>query len=422
MNRITSLAMTDVRCFAETQRTELPRIAVLVGENSSGKSTLLGCARIIARLAGLDGLRDDKPFEDPPFSMGGFETIARSGASEFAIEATLEGHRYDRVRVVYDRGPKGEPRERELELSLSAEQGRSAAFRVARPRSPRSGSPEMWCVSGPGFEFEFPQSLVSHQQFSTWLSSTVRLGNLPHEGSATLWRKRTGGGSPDAETHFARFNNFFRRGDLFPGAEHRLPVVAHDPSGWPRQREHGANPLGGELDDDTIERIVVLGKRLGLFSSLEVRRGPGGTYQIWANASGELFNIVDVGFGVQSVLPLLHAVAAAPEGATLLLQEPEAHLHPRAQAALVRVIAEREQRVLVETHSDHVPDWFRIAVMSGHIDPQDLGIVHFERADRGASTTLHDIRVDEQANLNDTPAGFRRFFLDETERLLGFRR
>ena len=50
--------------------------------------------------------------------MGGFETIAHPGVSEFAIEATFEGHRYDRVRVVYDRGPGGEPRERELELSI----------------------------------------------------------------------------------------------------------------------------------------------------------------------------------------------------------------------------------------------------------------------------------------------------------------
>ena len=41
MSRITSLALTDVRCFAQTQRTGLPRITVLVGENSTGKSTLL---------------------------------------------------------------------------------------------------------------------------------------------------------------------------------------------------------------------------------------------------------------------------------------------------------------------------------------------------------------------------------------------
>ena len=422
MSRITSLALTDVRCFAQTQRTELPRITVLVGENSSGKSTFLGCARTIARLSDLVDLSDRNPFDDPPFSMGDFETVAHSGASQFAIEATFENHRYERVRVVYDRGPEGEPRERELELSLSAESGRGGVFRVTRPGSHRSGSPEMWRVAGPEFEFEFPQSMVSDRQFSTWLSSSVRRGNLPHEGSTTQWRKRTRDASPEASGMFARFNNFFRRGDLLPGPEHRLPVAADDPNGWPRKREYESNPFGKRLDDATLERIVLLGKRLNLFRSLEVRRGLGGTYEIWVNASGEEYNVVDVGFGIHSVLPLLHAVASAPKEATLFLQQPETHLHPKAQAALVRLVAQRGRRLLVETHSDHIPDWLRIAVMSGDIDPHDLGIVYFDRVDGGGSTILHDIRVDEQANLIDTPPRFRQFFLDETERLLGFRR
>ena len=422
MSRITSLALTDVRCFAGTQRTGLPRVTVLVGENSAGKSTFLGCARAIARLSELIDLSDGNPFDDPPFAMGGFETIARTEASKFAIEAALEGHRYDRVRVVYDRGPGDEPRERELELSLSAESGQSGVFRVTRPRSPRSGKPEMWRVAGPGFEFEFPQSIVSYRQFSTWLSSSVRRGNLPHEGNTTLWRKRSGEASPEADRMFARFTNFFRRSDLLPGPEHRLPVAADDPDGWPRDREYPSHPFGKSLDDATIERIVGLGRRLNLFSSLDVRRGAGGTHEIWVNASGEELNLVDVGFGIHSVLPLLHAVASAPKEATLLMQQPETHLHPQAQAALVRLVAKQGYRLLVETHSDHIPDWFRIVVMSGDIEPDDLGIVYFDRVDGGRSTILHDIRVDDQANLIDTPPGFRRFFLDETERLLGFRR
>ena len=216
MSRITSLALTDVRCFARTQRTELPRITLLVGENSTGKSTFLGCALAIARVSDLADLSDKNPFDDRPFSMGGFQTIAHSGASKFGIEATLEGHRYNRVRVVYDCGPGGEPRERELELSLSTESGQPGVFRVTRPRLPRSGGPEMWRVAGPEFEFEFPQSLVSYRQFSTWLSSSVRRGNLPHEGDTTLWRKRTGDASPEAQRMFAGFTNFFRRSDLFP--------------------------------------------------------------------------------------------------------------------------------------------------------------------------------------------------------------
>ncbi len=405
MSRVTSLALTDVRCFAGTQRTGLPRVTVLVGENGTGKSTFLGCARAIARLSDLADPGDGNPFGDPPLSMGGFETIARSGAAKFSIEATLEDHRYDRVRVVYDRGPAGEPRERELELSLSPESGQPGVFRVTRPRSPRSGSPEVWRVAGPDFEFEFPQSLVSCRQISTWLSIAVRRGDLPHEGDAAPWGKRTEDASPEADPMFARFTDFFRRSDLLPGAEHRLPVAADDPVGWPREREYASNPFGEGLDDVTLDRIVALGRRLDLFSGLEVRRGRGGTYEIRVNATGTYRNVVDVGRGVHSVLPVLHIIASAPEKATLLLQQPETRLHPRAQAALVRLIAQRGHPLLVETHSDHVPDWLRIEVMSGDLDPADLGIVHFDRIDGGGSTVLHDIRVDDQANLIDAPPG-----------------
>ena len=84
------------------------------------------------------------------------------------------------------------------------------------------------------------------------------------------------------------------------------------------------------------------------------------------------------------------------------------------------MIASRRNRLLVETHSDHIPDWFRIAAMAGKVDKNDLGIVFFCRTDGGASTVLHDIRLDKQANLVGAPPRFRAFFLDETQRLLGF--
>lgn len=102
--------------------------------------------------------------------------------------------------------------------------------------------------------------MVSYRQFSTWLSGSVRRGNLPHEGDATLWRKRTGDASPEAIRMFARFTNFFRQSDLFPGPEHRLPIAAADPNGWPREREYASNPFGKGFDDETLERVVALGR------------------------------------------------------------------------------------------------------------------------------------------------------------------
>ena len=118
MSALTSLALTNVRCFQGTQQARLPRVALLVGDNSAGKTTFLACHRALAELAGLgtpldgDGIKDlseDNRFDRPPFGMGSFETIARSGATEFTLEGTLSDHCYERVRVVYDRGRDGLP-------------------------------------------------------------------------------------------------------------------------------------------------------------------------------------------------------------------------------------------------------------------------------------------------------------------------
>ena len=422
MSAITSLALTDVRCFAGTQHGGLPRIAVLVGENSAGKSTFLGCLHGMAKLASLADLRDENHFDSPPFNMGAFRTIARSGAATFALEATFEGHCYERVRVVYDEGPDGTPRERKLDLLLDTDGCDGTPFSITRLDPTSDARREMWRVAGPNFEFDFEQSLVSYRQFSTWLSHSVARGHLPHDGNPTLRRKRTGDLTPDADRAFAGFVNFFRQSRRVPTPDQQLPVVANDPVGWPRHRSFAANPLGRTMDGETLSGIRELGGELGLYGDLEIRRGPAGEWEVWADASGESRNLVDVGFGIQSALPMLHAIVSAPSGATLLLQQPEAHLHPRAQAAFVRALASRGHRLLVETHSDHVPDWFRIVAMAGEVDPQDVGIVYFHRSDDGTSTTLHDIRLDDQANLVDAPVGFREFFLDETERLLGFRR
>ena len=337
-------------------------------------------------------------------------------------ETTFEDHRYERLHVVYDEGPKGEPRERELHFALNANGRSGPGFGITRRDPSDDAGREMWRVSGPNFEFDFEQSSVSYRQFSTWLSRSVRRGNLPHEGDPILRRKRTGDLTPRADRAFAGFVNFFRQNSLFPTPEQELFVAANDPVGWQRERSFATDPLGQTMDRATLDGIRDLGSELGLFGALEIRRGPVGEYEVWADASGQSRNLIDVGFGVQSALPILQAIASAPKGATLLLQRPEAHLHPKAQAALVRAIASRGYRLLVETHSDHIPDWFRIVTMSGQVDPQDVGIVYFHRNDDGASTGLRDIRLDEQANLIDTPPGFRDFFLDETERLLGFRR
>lgn len=107
----------------------------------------------------------------------------------------------------------------------------------------------------------------------------------------------------------------------------------------------------------------------------------------------------------------------------MLIQQPEVHLHPRAQAALgsllVHVAKGQKKRFLVETHSDYLVDRVRMEVRENEdLTPADVQILYFQREDDGR-VEIYPLELDEQGNIVNAPPGYREFFLREEERFLG---
>ena len=167
--------------------------------------------------------------------------------------------------------------------------------------------------------------------------------------------------------------------------------------------------------------LADMGKKLGLWSAVHVdRRLDERGAQVFVDAPSGRFNLLDVGYGVHSLLVILGFIYRSAHGAILLLQQPEIHVHPRAQAALARWMAESGRSFMIETHSDHFVDRFRICVMKGTLAPNELSIVYFEPTADGKRSRMHSISVDSRGNLEGAPDGYRSFFLEETRSLLGF--
>ena len=83
-------------------------------------------------------------------------------------------------------------------------------------------------------------------------------------------------------------------------------------------------------------------------------------------------------------------------------------------------MARSNHAFIIETHSDHVIDWFRILVKEKQLAPSDVGIIYFETLPDDASVTcLHQISLDQSANLSGQPRSYRQFFSNETARVLG---
>lgn len=414
MTEIRSLTLREVRCFAGEVSGEVRRVTVLVGENSTGKSTFLGCFRTFAVLARLWELDDENYFDRPPFRMGGFDTIARRGTEEFSVTGSLRGrpgtHSDSLFGLAFRRGARPDPLEQTLSLGVPSGAGGSGELCLERV-----GCPERWRLAGPGFAVDLDASSVSYRQFTSWLSRTVAMGHL---SPAELLTGSSGPASvvpSDTPLGYWKIANFLRRAVAWQ----KWPeVIAPEPTLGLRERQYPAHPLSAETKH-LMEGIGEFGTKVGLFTGIEVRKS-GAMEEVLVEMPDGWRNLADVGYGVHAVVPLLREMQRVERPTVFLLQEPERHLHPRAQAELAQLMAESPHHFLVETHSDHLVDRLRICAMRGQLDPEDLHLLYFEPTDDGDRSSIHDIAVDEMGNLLGAPPGYRDFFQRETERLMGF--
>jgi predicted ATPase len=102
----------------------------------------------------------------------------------------------------------------------------------------------------------------------------------------------------------------------------------------------------------------------------------------------DLVNIADVGFGVSQVLPVVVALLAAHPGQLVYMEQPETHLHPRAEAALAGVLCDAAKRgvlIVAETHSPLLLTALQTQVAAGHLDPELVKLHWFMRRSDGVT-------------------------------------
>lgn len=194
--------------------------------------------------------------------------------------------------------------------------------------------------------------------------------------------------------------------------------------------EHVAFVLREVHNSSLIEAIDSFGKESGLFDSISitsidtpVKDKP---FALQLKKSGAHFYVDELGFGVGQVLPIIGDLACVPNVVSFLIEQPELHLHPRAQAALGRVFFEKASTgtaLVIETHSDYIIDRFRISAKQAATEADNEGerepkpkirsqIVYFDRDDKGANR-CSEIEIYPDGSLSDAPDGYRDFFVRE---------
>lgn len=138
------------------------------------------------------------------------------------------------------------------------------------------------------------------------------------------------------------------------------------------------------------------------------------------SGSRDLVNIADVGFGVSQTLPVLVAILVAEPGQLVYIEQPEIHLHPRAQLAMAEILSiaiKRGVQLIVETHSTLLLLGIQSLVAEGSIDPKDVKLHWFKRDDDGI-TNIYSTNLDEAGSFDDWPEDFSKIEMDAESRYL----
>jgi len=189
----------------------------------------------------------------------------------------------------------------------------------------------------------------------------------------------------------------------FPGTfeNYTASVISH----WQAQSEtEKLKRLGSDLENLGLTWKVVANPVSDTRVELQVGRLPKES----ADEADDLVNIADVGFGVSQTLPVLVALHTAKPGQLVYLEQPETHLHPRAQSAMARVLAnaaKRGVRVVAETHSSLLLLSIQTLVAEGELAPELVKLHWFSR-DAAGATVVRSADLDEAGAYGDWPEDF----------------
>ena len=422
-----ALRLTGFKCYGEpTGDIPLAPLTIIVGPNNAGKSTLLH-ALLLFKQTIEDPSQATLVTTGPLVDAGGFRDIVdgRRPSRNRTFSIGLTRDRRDKVRLLL--GDKAEEKTVELADKVDvtfAFDARSSGICVEEVCLQR-GMETLIHVTERGAEWEakgisekarrklyvdfdhfFP--VIIPESFKTRAKVDMRglkrafnvAGHL--SSHVWLWERLL------ADLHYipplrARIPWYYRSGQVAPaglgiGGENLLQALSRTDI-VPGQR---ARPL------TLVNRWMA--KRLKMLERLRVVSiGKEGTIRALVGdeiAGCKDVNVAAMGQGVAQVLPIIASTLLAGRRACLLIEQPELHLHPKAQADLADLfidsLGERRQ-FIIETHSEHLLLRIRRRVAEG-LPAKNVSVLYVTK-ERGVST-VQSLRLEKDGHFEEWPKGF----------------
>ena len=428
MDRIT---LQNYRCFgSEEQSARLAPLTLLVGPNSTGKTSFLALIRALWDVAFRDAVPN---FREEPFDLGSFDEIAYSRGGRHAASQCFFASFTQCAPLAAN--------EDVISFATKFINRQTAPFPIIRDYGDNRVAVRMPTAHTVDEE---PATYRIGEGHWRPLGENAVVGFSGLAPVEALERSSITANDSDQDALQRFFGLVRSRKNFIPrpyanAPTRSRPLRTYNPSLLARDSEgdHVASLMAYLSRNDEHHwanlkgRVEEFGSESELFDEIKVRSfgtSDGDPFQIQVRKyggsksrrrKGPWHNLIDVGYGVSQVLPMLIELLRLDGRFMFLLQQPEVHLHPQAQAALGTLfcqVAAGDRQLIIETHSDYIIDRVRMDVRDGTtgLKPEDVSILYFEPGD--LAVKIHSIRIDKAGNVLDAPEGYRQFFTDEMMR------
>ena len=458
MLKIDKFFLNNVRCFKGEKEFNIRPLTFLIGENSTGKSTILGCINALGRY--IVEQESALNFNLDPFEMGSFANIVR----------------------------RTNPKNTEFELGFGFHSGKTASeyeLRYTLSEQPNSATPiikqvrliyadgEIIFIADNSDDNEDPPKIEIEQRgaqkiFKVLLArdawrlltyySVMRYIDYDmthHFRRGRYSQAKETSRNSEAEQLYQfikdkKLDRFFG----FPFYFYSFAPIRSEPQRSYDPLLDAETSYGSEIPvllrnlyirdkekwDKLKDKLVEFGKSSSLFTDIRIRTFGGkdlsNPFQLEFNKGvrrGD--NLVDIGYGVSQILPIVTRLFMTEEhrgrsnrmarfsSHQFLMQQPEVHLHPKAQAALTSLLVERATSgkycFIIETHSDFMVNRACIEIMRGNIKPEDVSLIYLE--EKKGDIEVYNFCFNKEADFTEEPPlSYRDFFMRETRQLLGW--
>ena len=416
---ITHIRMKNFKSWKDRREVKLASLTGFFGANSSGKSSLLQMLLLLKQTA-------ERSNAEEVIFFGGDGSLVNLGS----FDEVIHGHNVE------------EP----LELGFVCKFQDPLKIRIIqRPND----YPNSILVNVPGFNFKTimkqEERELNIEDFS-YQTSSFNLEIVPHESAVFLGRERIGeakeikncyGVPASEESRFGKilkqFSSLFEK--LFDDVYYLGPTRVNPRRLYNWEGRHPGH--AGQWGDKTIDALLSARVRnlktsheeedvpieqrisdwlqkmdLAHSFSLNWAEGQDNTnyeVRIQKTPSSPPVTLVDMGYGLSQFLPVLVLCYYAPEGSTLILEQPGIHLHPMVQSQisdlLIEVVTERKLQILVESHSEHLLTRLQRRIVEERI-AADQTAFYFCRNDEGISE-IDELDVDEASgDIKNWPENF----------------